>query len=198
MTNARVATRVANSKAAKKTDSKVKAPPKVVGKVAKKKAAKLDSVAETKESLKVAVKQKQKSLAQSALKEKKTSSNAKKSKLTQAPKKNVIQEVSDPLETFEAFEQGSEITGSEKTTKNSKKNEETVEKSSQMGQKWASLFRKAQVKNAPAYNMRDTYEAKTGIMHKVLGWGYIVANRNDRLEVLFKDGVRFLISNYKA
>ena len=40
MTNARVATRVANSKAAKKTDSKVKAPPKVVGKVAKKKAAK--------------------------------------------------------------------------------------------------------------------------------------------------------------
>jgi hypothetical protein len=45
--------------------------------------------------------------------------------------------------------------------------------------------------------MRGSFEERTAIVHKVLGWGYILANRNDRLEVLFKDGIKYLISNYK-
>lgn len=48
------------------------------------------------------------------------------------------------------------------------------------------------------YDMKKTFEPKTAIEHKTLGWGYILENRNDRLEVLFKDGIRFLISNYKG
>jgi hypothetical protein len=64
--------------------------------------------------------------------------------------------------------------------------------------KWNSLFKKAEQIDVKPYNMRDTFEEKTAITHKTLGWGYILANRNDRLEVLFQDGVRYLISNYKA
>jgi hypothetical protein len=36
------------------------------------------------------------------------------------------------------------------------------------------------------------------LMHKVLGWGFVLSNLNDRLEVLFKDGIKVLISNYKS
>lgn len=63
--------------------------------------------------------------------------------------------------------------------------------------KWNSLFKKAEdIKSAP-YSMKSIYEPKTAITHKILGWGYILENKNDRLEVLFKDGIKFLISNYK-
>lgn len=89
---------------------------------------------------------------------------------------------------------------SEKPKRSRKKASEALlaEKAGQMSQKWNSLFKKAQEIETKPYNMRQTYEAKTSITHKVLGWGYILANKNDRLEVLFKDGIRFLISNYKA
>lgn len=63
--------------------------------------------------------------------------------------------------------------------------------------KWNSLYKKAQQMDVKPYNMKAVFEEKTAIMHKVLGWGYILANRNDRLEVLFKDGIKYLISNYK-
>lgn len=68
---------------------------------------------------------------------------------------------------------------------------------SALTQKWANLYKKADQIEAKAYNMKAVFEEKTAITHKVLGWGYILANRNDRLEVLFKDGIRYLISNYK-
>lgn len=66
-----------------------------------------------------------------------------------------------------------------------------------MAQKWTSLYRKSESIEAKPYNMRQAFNEKTAIVHDVLGWGYILANRNDRLEVLFKDGIRYLISNYK-
>jgi len=64
-------------------------------------------------------------------------------------------------------------------------------------QKWLNLFEKSRNQEAAEYNMTQSFEAKTAINHKLLGWGYILSNQHDRLEVLFKDGVRFLISNYK-
>ena len=63
--------------------------------------------------------------------------------------------------------------------------------------KWNTLFKKADQIETNPYNMKAVFEEKTAIVHKVLGWGYILANRNDRLEVLFKDGIKYLISNYK-
>lgn len=72
------------------------------------------------------------------------------------------------------------------------------EASGALSAKWATLFKKAEQIESKPYNMKAVFEEKTAIVHKVLGWGYIMANRNDRLEVLFKDGIKYLISNYKA
>lgn len=71
------------------------------------------------------------------------------------------------------------------------------EAASALMQKWSALYKKAEQIDAKPYNMKAVFEEKTAITHKVLGWGYILANRNDRLEVLFKDGIKYLISNYK-
>ncbi len=68
---------------------------------------------------------------------------------------------------------------------------------SALAAKWNTLHKKAEQIDAKPYNMRAQFEEKTAITHKVLGWGYIMTNRNDRLEVLFKDGIKYLISNYK-
>lgn len=72
------------------------------------------------------------------------------------------------------------------------------EKVTALSQKWSSLYKKSQNMDVSNYDMKKTFEPKTAIEHKTLGWGYILENRNDRLEVLFKDGIRFLISNYKG
>jgi hypothetical protein len=71
------------------------------------------------------------------------------------------------------------------------------EAASALSQKWITLNKKAEQIETKPYNMKQVFEEKTAIVHKVLGWGYILANRNDRLEVLFKDGIKYLISNYK-
>jgi hypothetical protein len=63
--------------------------------------------------------------------------------------------------------------------------------------KWEALYAKASDLTAEPYKMSGVYEPRTAIMHKVLGWGYILSAQNDRLEVLFKDGIKMLISNYK-
>lgn len=68
---------------------------------------------------------------------------------------------------------------------------------SALAQKWSTLYKKAEQIESKPYNMKASFEERTAIVHKVLGWGYILANRNDRLEVLFKDGIKYLISNYK-
>lgn len=72
----------------------------------------------------------------------------------------------------------------------------TNESASKLSQKWSTLFKKSADAAVP-YNISGKFEAKTAILHKVLGWGYVLANRNDRLEVLFRDGIKYLISNYK-
>lgn len=71
------------------------------------------------------------------------------------------------------------------------------EAASALSAKWNTLYKKAEQIESKPYTMTSIFEEKTAIVHKVLGWGYILANRNDRLEVLFKDGIKYLISNYK-
>ena len=64
--------------------------------------------------------------------------------------------------------------------------------------KWEALNQNASMIPSAPYKMSGSFEPKTGLQHKVLGWGYVLSAQNDRLEVLFKDGIRMLISNYKA
>lgn len=64
--------------------------------------------------------------------------------------------------------------------------------------KWAEFYNKYKDTPAANYDMKATFAAATSIQHKVLGWGWITSNENDRLEVYFKDGKRMLISNYRG
>jgi len=63
--------------------------------------------------------------------------------------------------------------------------------------KWNELKEKFGQDKAITYSMSAVFEANTPIQHKSFGWGYIIANENNRLEVLFESGPRHLISNYK-
>lgn len=62
--------------------------------------------------------------------------------------------------------------------------------------RWQDLYEKYKSEKAQAYDMKGAFEAGKPLQHKILGWGWILSNENDRLEVLFKDGRRMLISNY--
>lgn len=64
--------------------------------------------------------------------------------------------------------------------------------------KWGDLFEKYKQLKPVNYSMKDVFEANQPIQHKVLGWGWVISSENDRLEVLFKDGKKILISNYKS
>lgn len=64
--------------------------------------------------------------------------------------------------------------------------------------KWAELSKKYGKEKAVQYKMSEVFAALSPIQHKTLGWGFILSNDNDRLEVLFESGIRMLISNYKS
>jgi hypothetical protein len=63
--------------------------------------------------------------------------------------------------------------------------------------KWQELNKRHGKDKAATYKMTDTFEALKPVQHKVLGWGFVLTNENDRLEVLFENGIKMLISNYK-
>lgn len=63
--------------------------------------------------------------------------------------------------------------------------------------KWQELFKRHGKEKTVSYKMTDQFEALKPINHKVLGWGFVLTNENDRLEVLFENGIKMLISNYK-
>ena len=62
---------------------------------------------------------------------------------------------------------------------------------------WNSL--KEQFKNdrAPLYNLEADFLPKSPLEHKVLGWGYVLKKQNNRIEVLFREGIKILVVNYK-
>ena len=61
--------------------------------------------------------------------------------------------------------------------------------------KWAELFKKYGKDKAISYKMTDTFPSLIPLQHKLLGWGFVLTNDNDRLEVLFENGIKMLISN---
>jgi len=64
--------------------------------------------------------------------------------------------------------------------------------------KWLEMKEKHGKEKASKYSMTGQFQAQSPIEHPKLGWGYILTNNSDRLEVLFQDGVKILISNYNA
>lgn len=63
--------------------------------------------------------------------------------------------------------------------------------------KWQELNKRYGKDKAQPYKMTDIFESMKPIQHKVLGWGFVLTNENNRLEVLFENGIKMLISNYK-
>jgi len=63
--------------------------------------------------------------------------------------------------------------------------------------KWQELNKRHGKEKAQVYKMTEVFEAMQPIQHKVLGWGFVLSNENNRLEVLFENGIKMLISNYK-
>jgi hypothetical protein len=64
--------------------------------------------------------------------------------------------------------------------------------------KWHDMKEKFGHVKVLNYNLSGQFEAEAPINHKILGWGYVLSNQNDRLEVLFESGKKTLISNYKT
>ncbi len=89
------------------------------------------------------------------------------------------------------------VVAEEPATKKGKKAKVDKSGLSEDQAKWTELHEKYQGMKAPAYSIGGQFEAKTPLQHKIFGWGYILSNEYDRLEVLFQDGKRMLISNRK-
>lgn len=64
--------------------------------------------------------------------------------------------------------------------------------------RWVDIYEKNKGEKPLDYDMKRQYESNKPLQHKILGWGWILSNENDRLEVLFKDGKKILISNYNS
>ena len=64
--------------------------------------------------------------------------------------------------------------------------------------KWSLLKEEHSDAETLKYNMTQQYGTSQPIVHPKLGWGFILSNNNDRLEVLFESGVKILISNYNS
>ena len=86
----------------------------------------------------------------------------------------------------------------EKSEKKRKRDEVKFDRGGDIEGQWQVLFDKAKGIKPLPYKMSDNFEARTPLLHKVLGWGYVLSSQNNRLEVLFKDGVKVLIANYKS
>ncbi len=67
--------------------------------------------------------------------------------------------------------------------------------SSENEQKWELFFKKSKGIKPSVFDIAKKFEPKTPIEHPSFGWGWIMNRANDRLEVIFKDKVRLLISN---
>lgn len=82
--------------------------------------------------------------------------------------------------------------------KKKKKDELKIDRNGDLEAQWSQLKEKTKAIKPIPYKMTERYEARVPIQHKLMGWGYILTNQNDRLEVLFQEGIKFLISNYKT
>jgi hypothetical protein len=101
-------------------------------------------------------------------------------------------------EAEEAAEPAAEPAEKAAEKKTKRKDELKIDRNGNLEQQWRLLFERSKALKPVPYKMSENYEAKTALMHKVLGWGYVLSSQNNRLEVLFKEGIKMLIANYKA
>jgi len=75
---------------------------------------------------------------------------------------------------------------------------EATEEAERLRDKWQELHTLSEGQPAKKYKIVDSYESNSALDHAKLGWGYVLTSQNNRLEVLFEDGIKILVSNYEA
>lgn len=75
---------------------------------------------------------------------------------------------------------------------------EAAEEAARLKAKWQELNALSEGQKVQKYKMTESFEANTAVTHAKLGWGYILTSQNNRIEVLFEDGIKVLVSNYEA
>jgi hypothetical protein len=105
---------------------------------------------------------------------------------------------SAPMETVEAVVPPKKAEKPPKPPKVKKISAEQLQAQADANKKWMELKEKFGGEKATSYNMSSSFDANTPIQHKTFGWGYVINNENNRLEVLFETGTKHLISNYKS
>ncbi len=82
------------------------------------------------------------------------------------------------------------------TKKQPPQQEETIAEESGSAD-WLELQKQFKGAKAVPYALTEDFPAKSVISHKVLGIGFVIKNVNNRIDVVFKDGQKTLITNYK-
>ncbi len=179
--------------------------------MAKKKKSKLKKKVSKKTPKKKAKKKTTKKVVKKSATKKKTPQSKKKS-VKKAKKKVSVKVSSKKATAVQSSSTNEELESQvvvpvEKNTKPAKKKRkkrvtkaETLRllQQEQLVKKWNSLLKQVETIETVKYNMKNTFKPETGLKHKTLGWGFILSNTNDRLEVLFEGGIKNLISNYKS
>lgn len=75
---------------------------------------------------------------------------------------------------------------------------EATDEADRLRDKWQELHTLSEGQPAKKYKIVDSYESNSALDHAKLGWGYVLTSQNNRLEVLFEDGIKILVSNYEA
>lgn len=175
--------------AAKKAASKAKAPAKAPTKKAAKEPAKATAKPTAKPAQKAPEKPAEKAVTTKAIKT--VQSDETQQAVKEASKKSTLLRAvpSEPEVKPEVVEPPPK---KEKAVKISK----AAKAASEEEARWVELYEKHKSEKALPYDMKASFSAGHALQHKVLGWGWIMGVENDRLDVLFKEGRKVLISNY--
>ncbi len=93
---------------------------------------------------------------------------------------------------------GDEAVKKVKKKRVTKAEREATEEAARLKDKWQELNTLSEGQPAKKYKITDSYESNTALDHVKLGWGYVLTSQNNRLEVLFEEGIKVLISNYEG
>ena len=83
------------------------------------------------------------------------------------------------------------------TTRKRKTSQKNMGPSAEEVKLWQKLSKQNEGKKTPSYDMTKTYGEINAIKHNSFGLGFIVDRYDNRLKVLFEEGTKTLISNYK-
>jgi len=75
---------------------------------------------------------------------------------------------------------------------------EAKEEADRLKEKWNELNALSEGQPAKKYKLSEEFEPNMAIDHPKMGWGYVLSSQNNRIEVLFEEGIKVLISNYKG